>query len=92
MVHMAMVRQADGFVVCEWGCRAWVSHSRAWVQCLHDTRHTSDARISVGFSAERDSFFGDAHTGVGWSVKTSTSSSMFVCLLFSGYLVFLLKL
>eukprot|EP00752_Nemacystus_decipiens_P009918 g8850.t1 len=24
MVHMAMVRQADGFVACEWGCRAWV--------------------------------------------------------------------
>ncbi|CAM9256179.1 unnamed protein product [Ascophyllum nodosum] len=23
-VHMAMVRQADGFVICEWGCRAWV--------------------------------------------------------------------
>lgn len=24
MLHMAMVRQADGFVACEWGCRAWV--------------------------------------------------------------------
>lgn len=31
MVHMAMVRQADGFVACEWGCRAWV---RCWMMLL----------------------------------------------------------
>lgn len=30
MVHMAMVRQADGFVACEWGCRAWVRHNTGY--------------------------------------------------------------
>ncbi|CAM9794615.1 unnamed protein product [Chrysoparadoxa australica] len=24
MLHMCMIRQDDGYVVCEWGCRCWV--------------------------------------------------------------------
>eukprot|EP00904_Undaria_pinnatifida_P002728 jgi/Undpi1/12456/HiC_scaffold_5.g02127.m1 len=39
MVHMAMVRQADGFVVCEWGCRAWVR--RGQEKFFHETEQCS---------------------------------------------------
>lgn len=51
------------------------------VQCLHGTRHTSYTHSSAVVRAERDSFFA-THTRMGWGVKISPSSSMFIFLLF----------